>query len=343
MGMPSQEPQSRPSPTISVVMPVLNEARDLNTLLDQVLNQKPPAGGFEVLVVDGGSTDDTRSIVTARGEDCPNLLLLDNPRRLSGAGRNVGARAARGKYVLFLDGHCALPRDDYLIRTVELFESTGASCLCRPQPLNRMAANEWSRAISAARHSWLGHYPASDIYGGPSGFTDPSSAGAAYARSLIEDLGGYDERFDACEDVEFNHRVALGGFPSYFHPDLTVEYRPRASLGAFFRQMFRYGRGRARLMARHPTMIPWPLVLTTAYVALAVVTCIAYGLREVGPMAGIPIAAWLLATGIESLRLARSLPGFLKTWLAFAVIHGGLLLGFWRALPELHRFRAGDE
>lgn len=324
---------------ISIVMPVLNEAGDIGRLLDQVLAQKAPPGGFEVLVVDGGSTDRTREIVTVLADRWPNLRLLDNHAKLSGAGRNVGARAARGEFVLFLDGHCALPREDYLVRTVELFQATGAACLCRPQPLNRLTESAWSRAISAARHSWLGHYPASDIYGGPSGFTDPRSAGAAYVRDWIDRLGGYDERFDACEDVEFNHRVALAGLPSYFHPDLSVEYRPRSSLAAFFRQMFRYGRGRARLMAKHPEVIPWPLLLITAYVVLAVLSSAVYGSRVATPLAVVPLTVWGLLIVLESARLADSFGQALRTMLAFLVIHLGLVLGFWRGLPELRRFR----
>ncbi len=327
------------TPAVSVVVPVLDEARDIGRLLGEILDQVPPSGGFEILVADGGSRDETRRIVTSFGEQHPNLRLLDNPGRLSGAGRNVGAMAARGKYVLFLDGHCTIPRRDYLVRLVELFESTGAACLARPQPLNRMTTGGWAAVISAARHSWLGHDPASYIYGGGPGFADPRSAGAAYVRSVIERLGGYDERFDACEDVEFNHRVAAAGLPSYLHPDLSIPYRPRSSLSSLFRQMLRYGRGRARLMAKHPTVVPWPLVLVTAYLALTLLTLLLAGPRVAGPMIGVPFACWVLLVAAESLRLARPTS---RTWDmmgAFFVIHIGLLFGFWRGIPELRRFR----
>jgi len=327
------------APALSVVMPVLNEARDIGRLLGEVLAQTPPPGGFEVLVADGGSQDDTRGIVASLCKTWPNLRLLDNPRKLSSAGRNVGATAARGKYVLFLDGHCAIPRKDYLVRVVELFESTGAACLSRPQPLNRLTSSPWPSTIAAARHSWLGHDPTSDIYGGPPGFTDPRSAGAAYLRTVIARLGGYDERFDACEDVEFNHRVAQADLPAYFHPDLTVEYCPRASLCAFFRQMTRYGRGRARLMARHLTVVPWPLFIATAYLILALLAYWLAGPRVAGPMIAIPLVCWILLIVVESLRLASVTPSVWKTMAAFFLIHLGLLFGFWRGIPDFPRFR----
>ena len=332
------EPES--PPLLSVVIPVLNEAGDIGRMLDELRQQAPPAGGFEVLVADGGSTDATRAIVAERARAWPELRLLENPRRLSSAGRNVGVHAARGRYVLFLDGHCTLPRADYLARTVELFETTGAACLCRPQPLDRIAESAWARAISAARHSWLGHNPGSDIYGGAPGFTDPRSAGAAYQRACIDQLDSYDERFDACEDVEFNHRVAAARMTAYRHPDLSVPYRPRSSLRALWHQMVRYGRGRARLLARHPDRVPWPLILISALAVAIPVVLIAVGPRAALALAAVSVGGWMLVVGVESLRVSGFTVAATRTALAFAAIHAGLAVGFWRGLAEFPRYRS---
>ncbi len=327
-----------PDPAISIVVPVLNEERDIGRLLEEIANQTPPPGGFEVLVVDGGSSDQTREIAKGYEGRLPAFRLLPNPKRLSSAGRNVGARAARGRYLLFLDGHCAIPRRDYLVRTVEIFESTGAACLSRPQPLNRLTEGGWARAISAARHSWLGHNASSDIYGGSEGFTDPRSAGAAYERTHFDRLGGYDERFDACEDVEFNHRLARAGLPAFRHPDLSVHYRPRSSLRGLYRQMFRYGRGRARLMAKHPGAAPWPLILLTVLALGMVLMAIAHATTAI-PVAAALVACWILLVLVEGIRVAGPGIEVARIALAFCAIYVGLLLGFWRGLLEFRRFR----
>jgi succinoglycan biosynthesis protein ExoA len=324
---------------------VLDEESDIGRLLGELRQQQAPPGGFEVLVVDGGSRDRTREIVAARAADWGALRLLENPRRLSSAARNIGAAAARGRYLLYLDGHCALPRRDYLRRLLELFTESGAACLARPQPLLPLAAEPWARAIAAARHSPLGHNPGSDIYRTTAAYTDPRSAGAAYQRDLIRQLGGYDERFDACEDVEFNHRVAAAGLRAYCHPDLAVAYRPRATLGALFRQMARYGRGRARLLARHPTLRPWPLLILTLLALAVPVAVLIAGWRPMLLAAGALALLYLTATGFEALRRARPRRDAWRLWLAFPTIHAGLLAGFWRGLPDCGRYRrppAGD-
>ena len=328
---------------VSVVLPVLNEEKDIGRLLHEVLAQQPPAGGFEVIVVDGGSTDRTRDIVSELRCSWSNLYLMDNPRRLSSAGRNIGAFWARGEYVMFLDGHCSIPRNDYLVRMVDIFSSTGAACLCRPQPLKNLATGPWARAIAAARHSRLGHNPGSDIYSDTPAFCNPGSAGAAYARKYIIELAGYDERFDACEDVEFNQRVARAGLTSYRHPDLAIYYQPRASLATLFGQMARYGRGRARLMARHTDAIPWPLVIMTLGVSLAILLIALAYWRIVGTAVGAVVALAIVIFTLEGFRVGGFSKVSVRTSFALVVVCFALVVGFWQGLMEFPRFRRPRE
>jgi succinoglycan biosynthesis protein ExoA len=323
---------------LTVALPVLNEAADIGDVLDALLSQSPVPGGFEVVVADGGSTDATREIVRQRQGGEVSLRLFDNPRRLSSAGRNVGATAARGEFILFLDGHCEVPREDYLRRVVEIFEETGADCLSRPQYLDRMVDGSWAEAIAEARHSWFGHNPGSDIYGDQARRTDPRSAGAAYRRGLWVSLGGYDERFDACEDVEFNHRVDESGAVAYTHPDLAIHYRPRNSVRALYRQMARYGRGRARMMAKHPSMVPLPLVALSLAVLFAVVAGLVRGWSAFALVGGGMLALWTILGFVEALRSSAA-GRVLRVVACFGAIHSGLLLGFWRGLVEGARYR----
>jgi succinoglycan biosynthesis protein ExoA len=74
----------------------------------------------------------------------------------------------------------------------------------------------------------------------------------AYRRSVFETVGYFDETFDACEDMEFNHRVDRAGLKCFFTPKVSVRYFPRSSLRDLFCQLSRYGRGRVRLLRKHP-------------------------------------------------------------------------------------------
>lgn len=258
------------SPMISVVMPVRNEAAHIHETLTQLVKQDYPANAFEVLVVDGESTDNTRSLVESIARRHPQVKLLHNPRRWSSSARNIGIRAAQGDLVLIVDGHCEIP-DEYLLRAVaDAFERSEADCLGRPQPLDVRKASPLQRAIAAARSSWLGHHPASFIYTEREQFVPAHSVAVAYRREVFDQVGLFDESFDACEDVELNHRVDKAGMRCLFTPEIAVRYEPRSSLRGLFRQLVRYGRGRIRLLRKHHDTLSWP-ALVPAFFLLGLV------------------------------------------------------------------------
>jgi succinoglycan biosynthesis protein ExoA len=301
--------------------------------LQQLLEQRYRPTRFEVIVADGGSTDDTRTIVAALQTRYAHLRLLDNPGQWSSAGRNVAVRAARGDIIVIIDGHCDLRNPHYLQNLADAFAESGADCVGRPQPLDVMGASPWQRAIAAARASRLGHHPASHIYSDRAGFVPPESVAIAYHRGVFDTIGLFDERFDACEDVEFNHRLARAGLTCWFTPRVRVHYHPRSSLAGLFRQMFRYGRGRVRLLRKHPRTFSLPGFIPAAFLAgvfvgplLAFWSSLLAGLY-VGTL-GIYGAALLL--GSLSLcvrqRAARLLP---LLPLVFVTIHAGAGAGVW--------------
>ena len=75
-------------------------------------------GTVEFMLVDGGSTDGTRSILSDLARRDPRLRVLDNPRGTTPSGLNVALAHARGRWVAAMDGHTAYPRD-YLALGVE--------------------------------------------------------------------------------------------------------------------------------------------------------------------------------------------------------------------------------
>jgi succinoglycan biosynthesis protein ExoA len=239
-------------PFISIIMPVRNESASILRTLKPLLAQNYDPARYEILVVDGESTDGTPQLVRELEPKHSNLKLLTNPGRLSSAARNIGIRQARGDLLVIVDGHSDVETGDYLREVAASFERSGADCLGRPQPLDVAGASPLQQAVAMARASWLGHHPASHIYSDMERKVPPQSVAVAYRRSVFEKIGPFDEAFDACEDVEFNHRVDKAGLTCVLSPNIRVRYQPRSSLRGLFRQMARYGRGRVRLLCKHP-------------------------------------------------------------------------------------------
>jgi cellulose synthase/poly-beta-1,6-N-acetylglucosamine synthase-like glycosyltransferase len=278
-------------PYLSVILPVRNERQLLPELLDQLLEQNYPPELYEILVVDGQSTDGTGDLVARRySKRKVRVRVIDNPKRNAAAGRNLGIRAAAGDAMLFLSGRCALASKDLLAYTAELLETTPeAACFCQPRPLLAPPGTRMGEAIARVWASRLGRRPELPEL---AGFVDVPMGAAIYRRGVFEKVGFFDESFEACEDEDFNIRVWKCVIQGYSDPRLAVYDRPRSTVGAFWRQMIRYGRGTSRLMRKHPEQSQ-----VTQIAPLGVVLAVLLGLLAWNQL------PWMLA-GIVTLPLA---------------------------------------
>jgi GT2 family glycosyltransferase len=316
---------------VAIIMPVLNEEKYLASTLDQIYMQDFPMDQVEVVIADGGSTDRTREIARSFKGRFGSLRILDSPRGLASAGRNLGVRNSVAPYIMILDGHTYLPSKTLLSSMVDLFESTDAQCLCRPQPLTPPDLGAFERTVAVCRESRLGHNPGSDIFSEFEGQVDPTSSGAMYRRSVFDAVGYFDEEFDACEDVDLNYRVHEAGLKALISPKLKVCYYPRSSLAGLFMQMMRYGRGRFNMFRKHRDVSPLQLLAALAVAGLALLLLLA-------PISDTAWSYFRTLTGLYILLVVgfgaylaqkeSSLSCLLIGPLVFPMVHFGLGFGF---------------
>ncbi|MBD3218115.1 MAG: glycosyltransferase [candidate division Zixibacteria bacterium] len=267
-------------PLISVIMAVQNEERFIGQTLNHIYEQDYPKDKLEVIVIDGYSNDKTVEIAESFKDKLPDLKILQNPIRLAGSSRNMGFKEARAEYCVVIDGHVYIENKNLLRDMVAIFHTSGVDVLSRPQPLTPPDNSYFQNAVAYARESLIGHGTDSTIYNMEyEGEVDPSSSGSMYSKTVFEEVGYVDERFDAAEDYEFNYRISQKGYNSYISPKLAVFYYPRETLGGLFRQMIRYGLGRFRFVRKHSSqiisgnLIPplfYTLLLLTAILAIFV-------------------------------------------------------------------------
>jgi glycosyltransferase involved in cell wall biosynthesis len=131
------------APSVTVIIPTYNAASTLGLAL-RSLGAQEYAGRVDVLVVDGGSADQTRAIAGAHG-----ARVLDNPARTQEAGCGLGVRTARGDLVMMLDADNELPHAGWLSELVAALklapDVAGADALYHSAPrgapaINRLAA-----------------------------------------------------------------------------------------------------------------------------------------------------------------------------------------------------------
>ena len=313
-------------PFISVILPVRNERAMLPRLIDELLRQNYPSDRFEILVVDGGSSDGTPDLVRRRfAARQVRVKVLKNPRILSSAGRNVGVRAAAGEVILFIDGHCTIPSHNLLEDTAAILAQTGAGCLCRPQPLLAASETHTGEVIALIRSTHL------DRELKTCGFVDPVEGGCTYRREVFSRVGFFDEDFDGCEDVEFNTRVRKAGIRAYADPRLAVHYQPRKDARALFREMVRSGRGQVRLLHKHSGRVAKAQFAPLAALAILVLTPVAWVVlpAHVAELVSITLASMAAAVVFASLRLGIR-HGLASAWNApwiYSAMYCGLGIG----------------
>jgi glycosyltransferase involved in cell wall biosynthesis len=257
-------------PSVSVVLPALNERGYIRDCLDSLLAQDYPET-LEILVADGGSTDGTRDLISASG---PPVRLLSNDGVTAAAGLNVCLREAKGDIVCRADAHTLYARD-YLRRCVEVLLETGAANVGgRMRPVGTTA---FGRAVAAVTSSPFGVGPGRFHYGETRADVDTVYLGC-WRRETLDTLGGWDESDLqwAAEDQELNFRLRRQGGRVVLDPSIRSWYFPRETVRSLRRQYFNYGVAKASTLAKHSTLPTWRPLVPAGFVA-ASVACLVGG------------------------------------------------------------------
>ena len=321
-----------PLPFVTIAMPCLNEERFIAECLASVKQQDYPADRYEVLIADGGSTDQTRAIVGRLAAADPRIRLIENPDRIQAPGMNRMLRAARGEIIVRMDVHCEYA-DDYVRRCVEALERTGAENVGGAQ--RARAKTFFQKALCAALESPLGVGGAKYRGAEFEGFVDTVFLGA-FRRRVFETVGLYDPHAITNEDAELNQRIIGAGGKVFLSRDIVVHYYPRDSFSSLSKQYFKYGRGRARTLLKlrrflsvRPA-IPFLMVCGGA-------TLLATSMVQ--PFTAIAFGAYAAGTFVESVRVGRKagLTSIPVVWAIFPVLHVSHGMGFGAGLLKYLR------
>jgi len=321
MATPMQELIGSPHPSISVILPVLNEQSHLESSVRSILSQDY-IGPIEVILAIGPSKDKTLEIAEHLASADSRVVLVENPTGKTAAGLNLALKQTMNPVVVRVDAHAEIPKN-YLSLIVEVLNKTGAVNV--GGVMAAVGKTTFEKSVAGAMRSAFGVGASRFHTGGVAGPVDTVYLGAFRREALIA-IGGFDERFTRAQDWELNFRLRENGGIIYFDPRLHVTYRPRSTVRALAKQYFEYGRWRRVVSRRYKGTINYRY-LAPPVALLGFLASLVLGLL-LSPILFIPAAIYTLFVLGASIKISSSLQEFFLLLLVLPTMHFAWGAGF---------------
>src|SRR4029077_12107306 len=222
---------------VSFVVPVRNEEERIRPCLQSLVEQSYPASDYEILVVDGWSSDRTREIIEEICRKYQQVHYLKNPAGIVPTAMNIGIRAARGGVIIRADGHNVYPRD-YAANSVKCLGLTGADNVGGPCVTVPADESFSARLVAAVLSSPFGVGNSKFRTSREEGFVDTVPFGA-FRREIFARVGMYNEKLVRNQDNELNARIRKAGGKIYLTPALTTRYHPVKNFPGLLKYAFK--------------------------------------------------------------------------------------------------------
>jgi len=234
-------------PLVSVVVVTRNEELYIGDCLESLMRLDYPKDWYEVIVIDGNSSDQTQEIVNKY----PVKLIIDKQGGLSHS-RNLGISVATGNLIASTDADCVVHKD-WLKRLVDAFHRADENTVATGGP-NLVLQQDlpFAKIIGHMQESLLGSGGAPQsykiteekyVYGIP-------NCNVMYKRTILIQEGCFDENYNMGEDAELNHRLTKKGYKYLYIPNAIVYHHRPNNFRAFVKKMYTYGKGMAILTRR---------------------------------------------------------------------------------------------
>lgn len=205
----------------SIIIPTFNRRPALLETLHGLLALDYPAGRWEAVVIDDGSTDDTEEAVRQWAvEHSAPVRYLRQANAGPAAARNRGAAEAQGRVLIFLDNDI-LVRSDFLHMHLQtLADHPGCWAIGRIVHPPDLRATPFGRYRDAAWEVFHQSHPGSGVVE-TAGMT---AANLSLPAADFQRLGGFDTTFTiaSCEDAELGLRARQSGIRILYHPGIVV-------------------------------------------------------------------------------------------------------------------------
>ena len=219
-------------PLISIIVPVRNDAGNLERCVRSLKSIDYPTDRYEIIVVDAHSTDGTPEVARKNGA----IVILDDGKGRASA-LNLGVAQASGEYVAFTDADCS-PERDWMKNLLKRFTLPDIAGVGGPNIVPK-DESPFTRAIEYVAFQ----SPYAEVFNSEGDVATLAGCNALYRASVLAKIMPLPEIRDY-EDAILNHRITNAGFRLVSAPDAVVwHYRHYSDPTSFFRKMVLLGSG----------------------------------------------------------------------------------------------------
>ena len=226
---------------ISILIPVYNEAQYIRACLESIIQSDYPKSEMEIIVIDGGSGDETVQIVQAYQVKHPYIKILRNPKKIVPVSMNIGIKEAKGDYIVRLDAHAAYPKE-YFSKLIVWHQKLDAANVGgvvitevqHPSPKANAIKKVLSHPLGVGNSDFrVGVDEVKEVDTVPFG---------CYPREIFAKYGLYDERLVRNQDIELNKRIMNAGGKIYLIPEISCTYYARENFTALAKNNYANGK-----------------------------------------------------------------------------------------------------
>lgn len=226
---------------VSIVIPCKNEEKYIEKCIMSFIGSSIDTSNIEILIIDGMSSDNTRELVSRLNHQYPQVKLIDNRKEKTPFALNLGIKNAIGEYVLIASAHSSFDRD-YIEKCLPYFNSHNADVVGGVMETKVLNSTAKSQSIIEVLSNKFGVGNASFRIG----ITKPEEVDTVpfglYKRSLLNEIGGYDERLIRNHDIEMSKRLLKLKKKILLLPSPKCYYYARETYAEIFKNNYRNGK-----------------------------------------------------------------------------------------------------
>ncbi|MBU1852497.1 MAG: glycosyltransferase [Candidatus Omnitrophica bacterium] len=229
-------------PHVSIIIPTYNSASTLGQTIEACLAQDYPKDKLDIIVVDDGSTDNTKDIISQY-----SVTYICQENKGPAAARNIGWRKAKGDVVFFTDADCMPARDCLALITDVIFKKDIAVVAG-----TYGIKNEKSIVAKSIHEEIIFRHRRM-----PSYINSFGTYNVLIKKGILEELDGFNENYlsSSAEDSELSYRIIAKGYKIYFEKRAKVLHFHEESLCRYLKQQFRRAFWITELLKNHSVSV----------------------------------------------------------------------------------------